>query len=720
MKIHKPGTDCEIELSISAGGHKCQEFVLPDADDEPIAGVSFIPVPEGAEITIQGTFSGSVLEGRIDVLADGAFVANRIIEHPGSKQGVLKCWEKRRIEVKTFLHVPDLDNHKQRLRPKVVEGRLVAARLKNEDLARPLYGGDNATGIGVGSIALVVSLNQDVFDTYGAEDEATYPSVSLKTWRGRVKDVADSGINPELEMNMDVFPDSDPVKDKRATLFWRDLKQLRPGSEPWAFLIFYYRTQAAIDAAGCIPLSGSKALPADGGLFIRASEQEMVSPKEISDSPSSSPPPAHEQKKKMGLGQALLLPDSQPARDSTSKHTSPVNDHQHQPHTVGTTVRRPTSQTQLPSIRGIQDTALQRMTALANEKKAQVRSDAVRNMSEQQRQQASAARNGHLVQQNGKQDIIGRRDSVQLNNTQQQQKADMLQNDDVNMSLSVEREKDSLFESAREITIIAGNEKNASTNFNFDLAPPLTHPLLSSKHADNLFPTPKPQVSFTEPLIFSSAKDLSTSGSMAYDAASKHQIDDLATPSLPAFGSRSPTDRPAVTLSKSPTAQPQTKPSHPVKPTVHPVPRKRPVPQLDLTAPVPADPFTETSPSSAKRLKSEEMQQRKARLEAELKAKRERKAAIKKANDEEELNRQKQQRLWAEEDAKRREEEARRREAEEEEARKAEEVFMAEMEALERENELEDEDLESEIEKGERQRMEWEELMKARGCSEGD
>jgi hypothetical protein len=128
---------------------------------------------------------------------------------------------------------------------------------------------------------LVVSLNQDVFDTYGAEDEAAYPSVSLKRWRDRVEDVADSGIEPEFEMNMDVFHDSDPVKDKRATLFWRDLKQLRPGSEPWAFLIFYYRTQAAIDAAGCIPLSRSKALPADGGLFIRASEQEVVSPQEV-------------------------------------------------------------------------------------------------------------------------------------------------------------------------------------------------------------------------------------------------------------------------------------------------------------------------------------------------------------------------------------------------------------------------------------------------------
>lgn len=431
----------------------------------------------------------------------------------------------------------------------------------------------------------------------------------------------------------------------------------------------------------------------------------------------------------MGLGQALRLPDNQSASDPTSKHTSPVNDHQHQPHVVGMLDRKPTSQTQQPNLQGSQGSAVQRLAALTNEKKSQVRGDAMRNLGEQQ-QQISATRKDHPVQQNAKQDIVGRRDSVQLANNQQQQNADVLQNHHVSMSPSVESEKGGLFEAANEATARAENEKNASNNINLDLAPPLAHPLLSSKHADNLFQTPKTRVSFSEPLTIGSVKGLSTSGSITHDAASKRSIDDLASPSLPAVESRTPTptDRPALTSSKSPTAQPPTKPSGPVKPAVHPVPRKRPVSQLDSTAPVPANPSTTTSPSTAKRLKSEEMQQRKARLEAELKAKRERKATIKKANDEEALNRQKQQRLWAEEDAKRREEEARRRAAEEEakrrteeeeEARKAEEAFMAEMEALERENEMEDEDLESEIEKGERQRTEWEELMRARGCSEG-
>ena len=282
MKITKPLTDCEVEFNILADGRPCQEYVLPDADDEPTAGVCFIPVSDGATITIHGTFTGSVLEGRVDVLADGAFVANRIIEHPRGKEGVIKRWENRRIEFKTFLNVPDINDHKQRLRPKVVAGDLVAQRLPREDLARPLHGGDDATGIGVGSITLVVSLNQDVFDTYGAENVAAYPSVGIKSWRDRVADVAGSGIEPELEMEMAVYPDANPVADKRATLFWRDLKAFRPGTEAWAYFIFYYRTQAAIDAAECLPLTGSKALPEDGGLFIRAHEQEIMVAQEVS------------------------------------------------------------------------------------------------------------------------------------------------------------------------------------------------------------------------------------------------------------------------------------------------------------------------------------------------------------------------------------------------------------------------------------------------------
>jgi hypothetical protein len=425
----------------------------------------------------------------------------------------------------------------------------------------------------------------------------------------------------------------------------------------------------------------------------------------------------------MGLGQALLLPDNQPATDSTSNRTSSTNDHQRPPHIIGMSDPRQASQSQQPNVPEVKPTALQRVNALTNEKKAQVRGDAMRNVNEQQRQQTSATKKGPLGQsifQKSNQDILNRRDSVQSANNQQQQTSDMPEPHTVHISPSAESEQDNVYEFAHETMPKAENERNTSDSASFDFAPPLTHPLLSSKHAENLFQTPKPRVSFSDPLTIGPAQDLSTPGSITNGAASEHQVDDLASPSLPTSDPRTQTSTPALASSKLHTAQPPTKPSDPVKP----VARKRPASQSDPTAPVPANPLSTTSSSAAKRLKTEEMQQRKARLEAELKAKRERKAAIKKANDEEEFNRQQQQRLWAEEDARRREEEARRREAEEEakrraaeeeEARKAEEAFMAEMEALERENEMEDEDLESEIEKGARQRLEWEELMRARG-----
>lgn len=273
MKAHKPNTDCEVELSVYANGTKCPEFILPNTDDEPTAAVCFVPVSDDATITIQGSVSGSLLFGRVDVLADGSFVANRVIEGPESKDGILKYFDKRRVEVKTFLHVPDLADHKPRLRPKVVEGNLVSKRLSRATQASRLDGGEDVTGVGVGSLTLVVSLNQEAFDTYGEEGKPSYSDVTLGSWRDRVSDVKDSGIRPSHEMAISVFSDSNPVKDKRATLFWRDRSAARYGGAAWAYFIFYYRTQEAIDAAGCVPLTESKILPPDSGIFTRAGDQ---------------------------------------------------------------------------------------------------------------------------------------------------------------------------------------------------------------------------------------------------------------------------------------------------------------------------------------------------------------------------------------------------------------------------------------------------------------
>jgi hypothetical protein len=639
MKVHKPGTDCKVEFSIFANGEPCPEYVLPDTDDEDsTASVCFIAIPDDAAITIHGTFSGSVLFGRVDVLADGSFVADRIIEDACSKEGVLKYWDHRKVDVKTFLHVPDLNDHKPRLRPKVVEGGLVTKRLSNKEMASTFGGGEQATGIGVGSITLVVSLNQEVFDVYGPEGEPAYPSNTLGDWRDRVADVADSGIRPEHELKMDVFPDSNPVKDKRATLFWRDTKAARYGPEPWAYLIFYYRTQAAIDAAGCVPLTASKALPKDGGLFIRAQDQEMVAAERAKKSPSPVPPPAPAlgMKRSMGLGQALLLPGSQRARESPQFQRAGSNN---------------------------------------------------------------------------------------------------------------DSERDSLFGSADEAMPKTGSDKKANdktSNNNADLehTPSMMRSSLFTKCDDAASPfkaaspskvaspsqAASPRVTFSEPLVTGSTKDPEGTGNSFADDDSGFQFDDVAAPLLPAFESHTPATMPAMGTINSTTVHPPTKTLDLIKRDAierqrHLPPHKRPASHLDSNTPTRSSLSATASPSPypAKRLRNEEIQQRKARLEAELKAKRERKAAIQKKALDEENNRREQQRLWAEEDAKRRaeEEEQRRAAEEEEEARKADELLIAEMEALERENEMEDEEFERAVEESEKQRMEWEELVRAREMEDG-
>jgi hypothetical protein len=279
MKVYKPGTDCEVEFTILANGQKCPEFVRPEDDEEDSnAKVCFIPVEDDATITIQGNFTGTALVARVDVLADGSFVADRIIDEPGNKDAAVKYWNKRRVEVKTFLHVPDLEDKKNHLvRPKVVEGNLVATRLSPKEAKMPLFGGDEARSLGVGSLTLVFSLAQQSLDTHGEEDKCPYyPFVTLGSWRKRVDQVAYSGIRPEHELAMEVFPEANPIKDKKATQYWRDQKANRFGSNAWAYLVFYYRSQEAIDESGAQPLTGRKALPPDDGSFLNASKQNAA------------------------------------------------------------------------------------------------------------------------------------------------------------------------------------------------------------------------------------------------------------------------------------------------------------------------------------------------------------------------------------------------------------------------------------------------------------
>jgi hypothetical protein len=292
-----------------------------------------------------------------------------------------------------------------------------------------------------------------------------------------------------------------------------------------------------------------------------------------------------------------------------------------------------------------------------------------------------------------------------------------------------ESDRDSLFGSADEAFSKPDSDRKASdkttnNNADFEHTPTVKRSSLVSKRDDaaSPFQTAEHHVTFSNPLITSPAKDLQGIDNSFADTDNGFQFDDAPAPSLPAFESQTPTDRATAGTNASPTAQPPINPLDPTKPSLHPPLSKRPASHLDSDTPTRArlSKTASPSPSPAKRVRSEEIQQRKARLEAELKAKRERKAAIQKKALDEENYRREQQWLWAEADAKRlAEEEEQRRAAEEEEARRADELLIAEMEALERENEMEDEEFERAVKESEKQRMEWEEVVRAREMEDG-
>jgi hypothetical protein len=236
----------------------------------------------------------------------------------------------------------------------------------------------------------------------------------------------------------------------------------------------------------------------------------------------------------------------------------------------------------------------------------------------------------------------------------------------------------------------------------------------------------KARVSFADPLEM-----LNSSGQPMQKPSEEHKFDDLAAPSLPNMAPRTVKSRPIPrplpsmgspitqlgasspasqkSLNKrtisdvnegSPMRQSKAPPSTPPLPSATPAAAQPPSPARIMTNAGSASPTSPASsptsppaPTSAKRPRLEELAQKKARLQAEVQAKRDRRVAEQKKLEDGKRQHEAQQKLWAEREAKRREEEQKIKDAEEEEERMAEEAMAAEMEALERENEAEDEEM---------------------------
>jgi len=287
MKCRKPNTDQIASISLYANGIKCPEYSFSStststSSSDPTTISCFVPVSEGEQLTLQGTFTGTVLNASFDLLADGSFVSEKRIEAKGRSASTAR--PRKVVFEKVFTIPPALEvDHT------VVEGSLQVKSLAETSTSAtdPGSGGDG-DGLGVGTIALIISLNQSAEDQYTVTPP--YPDMQLGRWRQRLSSSGsgfgggDGGIPPTHEL--DFVVSDDKLHGTRQSTFRRHFKQTRSGAGPWIRFVFFYRSVGAIVGAGCVrsgeevvdlPISdGSRAAPAkrDKALSARTNRRE--------------------------------------------------------------------------------------------------------------------------------------------------------------------------------------------------------------------------------------------------------------------------------------------------------------------------------------------------------------------------------------------------------------------------------------------------------------
>ncbi|KAI7550866.1 hypothetical protein KC331_g2909 [Hortaea werneckii] len=213
MKARRPNTDQEVELVAYANGRPCTEYVLPfeKSNAEPDTLTCFIPVSAGDQLTITGSFSGSVLKGTFDLLADGAFVVQRRIEPMKYDGGnsVVKYHGKRSLKFEKVLNVSTEPGRTTTLpSDSVLEGNLHVKTIERHHEA-----GRSVLESRVGSLTVVCSLAQNEEDTH----THSYNSCTCGSWAQRVSELVrkdGSGIPPEYELEFKTT--SDAVSKSRA------------------------------------------------------------------------------------------------------------------------------------------------------------------------------------------------------------------------------------------------------------------------------------------------------------------------------------------------------------------------------------------------------------------------------------------------------------------------------------------------------------------------
>jgi len=245
MRCHKPNTDQAVEFTVLVNGLPCDEYALPFAPSNDQNTVEcFIPVTIGDHLTISGSFTGSILHGAFDVLADGSFVADRRIEGP--KTGEVKLHSKRKIDFNAFLDAPKKEGGTTIFPPEeVVEGSLHVSALGDDHNRGPLLGTKDCR-LSVGSLAVVVSLNRGADENY-ANKYGSMTCGDWRTWHDHRR--KDAGIKAMYQL--EVKETNAEISGARQQKHKRHYSQTRSGSQPWAKLVFHYRSAGAIKRAGC-------------------------------------------------------------------------------------------------------------------------------------------------------------------------------------------------------------------------------------------------------------------------------------------------------------------------------------------------------------------------------------------------------------------------------------------------------------------------------------
>ena len=291
MKCHKPNTDQDAELVVFANGLMCTEYVLPGkANSNPDVVECFIPISDNEQLTVTGTFRGSILTGCIDLLADGSYLADRRMETP---HGTGVQYKKRVFD---FAKVFDIPGGDPTVSPekRVVEGHIYTERL-DQTLNISESADNNCKNIlGLGTLAIVIGVNQETRDLH----DHKYASSTCGAWKTRQsRDLVPSGVPATHHLVVRVADDN--VSSKRRSKHVRHTQQLRFGDKPWATFIFHYRSRKAVDGAGCVQSAGaSHALDAgDSSTFIKAEPQKpqkrnrslFLTPSPLEEQPVSKP-----------------------------------------------------------------------------------------------------------------------------------------------------------------------------------------------------------------------------------------------------------------------------------------------------------------------------------------------------------------------------------------------------------------------------------------------